>query len=107
MKQTLFLKMGSQDQLGLLLTLQPPCCIAMSLPKSLEAISGISILFLKRMVLNDFSLPSLSLASEVAQEFMISMMVMGLPQIITYPIWNSGHMPDLIFLLEQDSWWGI
>lgn len=50
------------------------------------------------MVQGDFNLPYLGLISEVAQEFMA---IMGLSQIISGLTWNSDHLPDMIFLLEQ------
>lgn len=50
------------------------------------------------MVLGDFKLPSLGLASETAQEIMAAM---GLPQIILGLILNCGQTPGMTFLLEQ------
>lgn len=101
MKQTLILKMGSQDQLGFLLVPQSPCCMATSLPKLLEAISGILVLFHKHMVLDDFNLPSLSLASEVAQEFMISMMVMVMSDLEQWSYARSDILVGARFLVEN------
>lgn len=52
------------------------------------------------MVLGDFNLPSLGAASEATQEFMASMVAMGLSHIITDPTQGSGHTPDLIFFIR-------
>lgn len=74
--------------MGLLLIHWPPCCVATSLPELLEASRG------WRWSFPGLNLPSLGAASEAAQEVMATQIVIGLTQ-------DSGHMPNLIFLLEQ------
>lgn len=96
-----YLKLGSQDQLGVLLLYQSPCCIATSLLELLEAILQLAMEFSRLMILENFNLLSLVLVSEVAQEFMTTMVAMGLTQIISDPAQDSSHMLDMIFKLEQ------
>lgn len=91
--ESLFLKLSSQDQLALLLVYQPPCCKQTPCMRS----SLLSVEFPRLMVLGDFNLSSLGLSSEVAQEFMATMMAMGLSQIIMGLTLDSSHMPDMIF----------
>lgn len=55
--QILFLKLGSWNQVGLLLLHRPPCCLATPLPELLEAVSGLAVEFPKLLVLGDFNVP--------------------------------------------------
>lgn len=71
------------------------------MPKLLRAISGLSVVFSRLMVLGDFILPSLGQMSEAAQEFMASMIVLGLFQVILGLTGDNGLTLDFIFLSEQ------
>lgn len=59
--------------MGLLLLWHPSCCLATSLSGLLGSISGLLVEFPRLMVLEDFTLPSLGLGSEVVWEFMAPM----------------------------------
>lgn len=67
----------------------------------LDSMSELVMEFSRLVLLRHFNLPSLGLRSEVAQEFMVTMMTIGLSQIIQNPRKDSGSMPDLMFLLNQ------
>lgn len=96
----MFIMLGSKNQLGLLLLCQLSCYIT-SLTEFLNPISGLTIEFPRFMVLGDFNLPSLGMGSEVVQEFMVTMIAIGLFQAIQSPIQARDNIPDLVILLEQ------
>lgn len=57
--------------------------------------------FPRLLVLGYFNLLSLGQDSETAQNFMASMIAMGLTQVIHGLTQDSGHTVDVVFLLKQ------
>lgn len=78
--ETVFIMLGSMNQLSLLLLYQSHYCTATSLPGLFDSISQLAMELLNLMILGDFNLPSLGVESEVDWEFMATMMATSLPR---------------------------
>lgn len=71
--ETFISEAGLMGSVGIVSTISASLCVATSLPDLLETISGLAVEFPKLMVLGDFNLASLGLASKVTQEFVATM----------------------------------
>ncbi|XP_058042723.1 uncharacterized protein LOC131200215 isoform X3 [Ahaetulla prasina] len=99
--ESLLVKWGNRNQMGLLITYLAPCCVTTALPELLEVLAGVAVEIPRLPVLGDFNLPSAGLSSTVVQEFQASMTALDLIQVTDGPTQIGGGTLDLIFISGQ------
>lgn len=96
--ETPFIKLGSRNQLGLLLSYQSPCCIAASLSRLFDFISGLAVQFSRCMALGTSICLSWNCDLRRATATVTAMCLSQTIQNLTK---NSSHTLDLVFTSEQ------
>ncbi|KAF7253150.1 hypothetical protein EYD10_01179 [Varanus komodoensis] len=101
--ERLYLVLGDQDRLGILLVYREPFCPTDSLPKLTEIVSNLVLKTPRMLVLRDFNLHAETVLTGAAQDFMASMAVKGLSQHVSGLTHECGHTLDLVFLTGQEE----
>ncbi|KAF7247959.1 putative RNA-directed DNA polymerase from transposon BS [Varanus komodoensis] len=101
--ECLYLVLGDRDRLGILLVYRAPFCPTVSLPELTETVSDLVLRTPRMLVLGDFNLHAEASLTGAAQDFMASMMAMGLSQHVTGPTHERGHSLDLVFSTGQEE----
>ncbi|XP_058013007.1 uncharacterized protein LOC131185006 [Ahaetulla prasina] len=99
--ESLLVKWGHRNQMGLLITYLAPCCVTTALPELLEVLAGVAVEIPRLLVMGDFNLPSAGLSSTVVREFQASMMALDLIQVTDGPTHSGGGTLDLIYISGQ------
>ncbi|XP_058029092.1 uncharacterized protein LOC131193174 [Ahaetulla prasina] len=76
--ESLYVRWGHRNQLGLLIAYLAPCCVTTALPELLEVLAAVAVETPRLIVMGDFNLPSVGLASTAAREFQASMTALDL-----------------------------
>ncbi|KAF7241018.1 RNA-directed DNA polymerase from mobile element jockey [Varanus komodoensis] len=101
--ECLYLVLGDRDRLGILLVYRAPFCPTVSLPELTEIVSDLVLRTPRMLVLGDFNLHAETDLTGAAQDFMVSMVAMGLSQHVIGPTHERGHTLDLIFSTGQEE----
>ncbi|KAF7253354.1 Fibroblast growth factor receptor 2 [Varanus komodoensis] len=99
----LYLVLGDRDRLGILLVYCALFCRTVSLPELTEIIWDLVLRTPRMLVLGDFNLHAETGLTRAAQDFMASMMAMGLSQHVTGLTHECGHTLDLVFSTGQEE----
>ncbi|KAF7248048.1 Forkhead box protein M1 [Varanus komodoensis] len=76
---------------------------ALSLPELTETVSDLVLRTPRMLVLGDFNLHAETGLTGAAQDFMVSIVPMGLSQHVTGPTHERGHTLDLVFSTGQEE----
>ncbi|KAF7235211.1 Vomeronasal type-2 receptor 26 [Varanus komodoensis] len=101
--ECLYLALGNRDRLGILLLYRTPFCPSVALPELTEIIPDLVLKTPRMLVLGDFNLQAETVKTGAAQDFMASVMAMGLSKHVFGPTHECELMLDLIFLTGQEE----
>ncbi|KAF7234862.1 50S ribosomal protein L1 [Varanus komodoensis] len=101
--ECLHLVLGNRDRLGILLVYHAPFCPTDSLPELTEIVLDLVLRTPRMLVLGDFNLHAETVLTGVAQDFMASMVAMGLSQHISGLTYERGNTLDLVFSTGKEE----
>ncbi|XP_058035523.1 uncharacterized protein LOC131196590 [Ahaetulla prasina] len=99
--ESLYVRWGHRNQLGLLIAYLAPCSVTTALPQLLEVLAAVAVETPRLIVMGDFNLPSAGLLSTAAREFQASMTALDLIRVNDGPTHMGGGMLDLIYISGQ------